>query len=398
MRILLYTGKGGVGKTTVAATTALRSAQLGHKTIVFSTDPAHSLSDSFDLPLGSDPKLVMDNLWGQEMEIGRVLENHWGTIQHWLSALMAWRGVDEMVADEIAVLPGMEELASLLFIADYYDHRSYDVIIVDCAPTGETLRLLSFPEILRWWMEKLFPIERRAASIIRPLARPFLHNLPIPDDEVFASIEHLFERLNRMHSIITNAAESSVRLVLNPEKMVIKEAQRSHTYLSLYGYFTDLVICNRVIPESVTDSYFQGWKDAQRHYLQLIEEAFAPLPIIKAPLMEQEVVGLPQLAALSDTLFGQEDPTRFYCEGQTQSLAKHAGYYELSLTLPFATKEAIELSKNGDELTIQVGSYRRNIILPRAMARLEDPEAHFEGNILKVAFPDRAKGGRPRRR
>ncbi len=255
MRVILYMGKGGVGKTSVAAATALRSAQLGYRTIVLSTDSAHSLADSFDLALGNEPQPIIPNLWGQEPEISQTLETHWGTIQKWFSALLAWRGMDEIISDEMAILPGIEELANLLYIIEYYQGGKYDLIVVDCAPTGETLRLLSFPEILHWWMDKIFPIQRKAASLARPLVRTLM-DIPIPDDEVFASMQSLYSELDQMRALLTNQDETSVRLVVNPEKMVIRETQRTFTYLNLYGYCTDLIICNRLIPDKVNDRYF----------------------------------------------------------------------------------------------------------------------------------------------
>ena len=220
MRVILYMGKGGVGKTTVAAASALRSAELGYKTIILSTDSAHSLADSFDLTLGSEPQPIIPNLWGQEPDISHTLETRWGIIQKWMSALLAWRGMEKVVADEMAILPGMEELANLLYIIDYHRSGKYEVICVDCAPTGQALRFLSFPEMMRWWMEKMFPIERKAASLARPLLKA-LTDIPMPDDEVFASMESLFYELNEIKTLLGNQDVTSVRLVVNPEKMVI---------------------------------------------------------------------------------------------------------------------------------------------------------------------------------
>ncbi|HLB11350.1 MAG TPA: TRC40/GET3/ArsA family transport-energizing ATPase [Dehalococcoidia bacterium] len=385
MRIILYTGKGGVGKTSVAAATALRAAQMGYRTIVLSTDPAHSLGDSFDTPLGGEPHQLAPRLWGQELDIGYVLDTYWGTIQNWIKALMAWRGIDDIVADEMAVLPGMEELSGLLYITEYHDSKEYDVIIVDCAPTGETLKLLSFPEILRWWMERLFPIERKAASILRPLVKPLV-NIPIPDDEVFESAKNLFLKLDRMRAILTSPQESSVRLVVNPEKMVIKEAQRTYTYLNLYGYYTDAIICNRIIPDNVTDDYFAAWKQTQGRYFELIEESFVPLPILKVPLMDQEVVGLEMLDRVGKALFGSEDPTKTFFVGQPREIQKENGHYVLTLDLPFVAKEDISLVRNGDELVIRVGNQKRNIILPRILIGTPTEEAKFEENRLKIRF------------
>ena len=395
MRVILYMGKGGVGKTSVAAASALRSAQLGYRTIILSTDSAHSLSDSFDIALGNELRPIMPNLWGQEPEVSQTLETRWGTIQRWFSALLAWRGMDEITADEMAVLPGMEELANLLYIVDYYRSGEYDVIIVDCAPTGETLRFLAFPEVLHWWMERMFPIGRKAASLVHPLVSR-LTNIPMPDDEVFASIEDLFSELDQIRALLTNQDVASVRLVVNPEKMVIKEAQRTFTYLNLYGYFTDLIICNRLIPDKVNDQYFSFWKKSQSQYYRVIEEGFAPLPIYSVPLLEREVVGTPTLEIMADALYGKDDPTKFFFRGQVQNFQKEDEHYTLTLTLPFIEKEDISLVRSGDELAVQVGNFKRNIILPHALAGLAATGARFEGSKLRIQFYQQqaGKGGK----
>jgi arsenite/tail-anchored protein-transporting ATPase len=385
MRVILYTGKGGVGKTSVSAATALRAAHLGYRTLVMSTDAAHSLGDSFDMPLGGEPVAIVDNLWGQELDVFREIDRHWGTLQDWLKVLMAWRGLDEVVAEEMAVLPGMEELAGLLHLINYYDQGEYDVIVVDCAPTGETLRLLSFPDVARWWMHRIFPLERVAARIARPVLRR-VTDLPLPDDEVFSAVKELFAKLEDMRGILTDPATSSVRLVLNPERMVIKEAQRTFTYLNLYGYATDLVVCNRVIPEAVSDSYFKAWKETQERHYQQVEEAFAPLPILKAPLMEQEVLGLAMLERFGDAVYGTLDPTAVLHEGQIHQIRQEDSQYVLTLTVPFVTREEISLSQVGDELVVQVGNFKRNIILPRALAGMESRGAKLEGERLSIRF------------
>jgi arsenite-transporting ATPase len=385
MRIILYSGKGGVGKTTVAAATALRCSDLDYRTLVMSTDAAHSLSDSFDLPIRGEPSAIDRNLWAQETELSITLDKHWATIQDWVSALFTWRGVKEMVADDMAVLPGMEELANLLYIVNYAQSNEYDTIIVDCAPTGETLRLLSFPEILRWWMEKLFPIERKAAKVVRPVLKPIL-NIPIPDEEVFDSIQNLFPQLNQMRTLLTDPEKTSMRLVLNPEKMVIKETQRTFTYLNLYGYSTDLIICNRFIPEKVTDHYFDYWKANQEQYYQTIEERFAPLSILTVPLMEREVVGLDMLRAVADKLYGNQDPTAFFHYGKAHHIEKKDGHYILSFDLPHTVKEEISLIRSDDELIIRVGNHKRNIILPRTLVNLPVKGAKFENEKLLIYF------------
>ena len=385
MRVILYTGKGGVGKTSVAAATALCAAGLGYKTVVLSTDAAHSLADSFDFLLGNEPQLIVSNLWGQETDLAQTLESNRREIHDYLAALLAWRGVDDVIADEIAFSPGMEELANLLYILNYQQGGEYEVAIVDCAPTGETLRLLGIPEVLRWWMARLFPIGRKIISGVRPLART-LTSMPVPDTKVFKSVEELYANLNRLHSLLADARTTSVRLVVNPEKMVIKEAQRSFTYFSLYGYNTDLVVCNRLIPDRVKDSYFKSWKVSQRRYHQLIEESFAPVPVFDVPLFEQEIVGIPMLRNMAGALYGRKDPTKVFYRGEIQSIHKEDKHYVFTLTLPFTSKERISLMQSGDELTIQVAGFRRNVILPRSLVGLDASEARLEDGRLKIRF------------
>ena len=393
MRIILYTGKGGVGKTSVAAATAVRAAEMGHKTVVMSTDPAHSLGDSFDIELGGEPTVVVPNLWGQEVDVLREFEVHWKAVREWLSALMRWQGVDGVVAEELAVLPGMEEMVSLLYINHYYEQGGYDLLVVDCAPTAETLRLLSFPDMARWYMNRFFPLEKKIAAAVAPIARGMLR-LPVPGVEVFDSIQRLYHQLENMRNLLLDHTNSSVRLVVNPERMVIKEAQRTFTYLNLYGYHTDLVVCNRVLPDEMLDGYFSGWKESQDRYLNLIHESFDPIPIKNAPLMEREVLGLDSLRALGEYIFDggaapnapQGDPIGMFHERPTQEITSERGRYYLSLGLPFSSKENVSVLENRDELTVQVGHYRRNIILPLALARLGVEEASMDGHTLRILF------------
>ena len=392
VRVILYTGKGGVGKTTVAAASALRSAELGYRTIILSTDSAHSLTDSFEFALGNEPQLIASNLWGQETEMAQTIDTHWGTIRKWVSALFTWRGMDEIIADEMAILPGMEEIANLLYIIDYYRSQRYDVIIVDCAPTGEALRLLSFPEIMHWWMEKIFPIERRAISLARPLVRG-LTNMPIPDDEVFSSIETLFYELNQIRALLSNHNVTSIRLVVNPEKMVIKEAQRSFTYFNLYGYLTDLIICNRVIPDKVDDRYFDYWKESQSKYYEEIKDCFTPVPISTIPLLDREVVGIPMLRVIADALYQGDNPAKFFFQEQVQDLGKEDEHYILTLSLPFIERGDISLMQSDDELIIRVGNFKRNIILPHTLIGFTATEARFDQGKLKIQFHQRKEKG-----
>jgi arsenite-transporting ATPase len=393
MRIILYTGKGGVGKTSVSAATALLCANRGYRTLVMSTDAAHSLGDSLDMRLRGDATEVAQNLWAQELDVYHEIDVHWGTLQGWLRAIMAWRGIDEIIAEEMAVLPGMEELAGLLYLTNYYEKSDYDVVIVDCAPTGETLRLLSFPDVLRWWMERIFPIQRAAAKVVRPVLKR-LTSMPLPEEAVYQAAVELFARLDQMHQILTTPDVASVRLVLNPEKMVIKEAQRTFTYLNLYGYGTDQVICNRLIPDGVADPYFVGWRAAQRRHFTEIEEGFAPLPIFTAPLMDQEVVGLGMLERLGNAIYADRDPSQISFRGQAQAVEQTEAGYILTLATPFTEKEELDVMQVGDELVVRIGNQRRNILLPRVLVGLDIAEAKLADEELKIRFEKAVERGK----
>jgi arsenite-transporting ATPase len=392
-RIILYTGKGGVGKTTVAAATALRSAELGYRTVVLSTDPAHSLADAFGLPLGPEPVPVTSNLWGQETDVYYNLRRWWGTVHDWLRALLAWQGVDEMEADEVAAVPGMEELANLLWINRHHESSDYDIVVIDCAPTGETLRLLSFPDSARWWIDKLLPLQKRMSQVLRPVMRP-LTNIPIPEQEVFDAVEDLMRQLAQLHAVMSDRELSSVRLVVNPEKMVIRETQRTFTYLNLYGYVTDAIVCNRVLPADAGDGYFARWKEAQKGYLQLIDEAFSPLPVLSVPLLRDEATGLESLREMAGHLFGSDDPTRIYYPTLAHEVRAEDGGFVLSLGAPFATKDDVSLAQRGDELSVQVGTHRRNVLLPRALSGLRADSARIDGGRLNIYFSREKRRGR----
>ena len=302
----------------------------------------------------------------------------------------------DIVADEVAILPGMEELVGLLYITRYSESSDYDLLIVDCAPTGETLRLLSFPEVARWYMQKLFPIERRVAAAVGPVARRLL-GVPIPKREVFDTVEDLFKQLEKMRAILSDGDSSSVRLVVNPEKMVIKETQCIFTYMNVYGYCTDMIVCNRVLPDEAGQGFFKGWKESQVRYMRLINESFDPVPILQAPLMEQEVVGLDALRHLAHAVFDGQDPTRMYYRGQTQQINKHGNGYMLTLAIPFTGVEELAVIKNGNEMVVQVGHYRRNIMLPASVAGLEVKEAKKQGELLNIIFHDPDRRPRVRR-
>lgn len=384
-RIILFTGKGGVGKTSVSAATALRCADLGYRTIVISTDAAHSLADSLDMELGPEPVEVTPQLQAQEIDVLFQMEKYWGTVQEYLTSLLAWRGMDEIMAEETSVFPGMEELASLLQIVKLYDADEHDVIIIDCAPTGETLRLLSFPEMGRWYLEKIFPLERKAFRLTGPLLKRLV-DVPLPDEEIFDTIEELILQLERMHTLLSDRDGSSIRLVLNPEKMVIREAQRTFTYLNLYGFGTDAIISNRIIPDGVSDEYFTSWRESQALYGQLIEEAFSPLPIFPIPLLDAEVVGSGMLRRMADAVYGDRDPTEVFYTGPTQVIEKAGDGYRLIQPLPFVSKEQIQLTRSGDELIVRIGNQKRNLILPRALVSLDIMSAKHDDDLLTITF------------
>jgi len=383
-RTILYTGKGGVGKTSVAAATGRRCAASGLRTLVLSTDPAHSLSESLEAELSAEATQVADRLWGQEVKAQEEMERHWSGVQDWLGELLIERGVDRISAEELTVPPGMDELFSLLRLQALHRADQWDAIIVDCAPTGETLRLLSFPDVARWWIEKVFPMERQILAAARPIARSLL-DIPLPSAAVFADIQRLSENLIAMNEILRDSEHATIRLVMNPDKMVIGEAMRTFTYLNLYGYVTDAVVVNRVFPEDVGD-YFGTWRRLQQEHLELVESAFAPVPVLRAPYFEQEVVGAEMLDRLAAELFAEHVPHAVLHSSITQEIIVDEDRARLRLALPFARKGEISLKKIGLELIIRVGDQKRTIMLPPALAGFRPSEATFEDGELEVTF------------
>ncbi len=383
-RTILYTGKGGVGKTSVAACTARACAAQGRKTLIVSTDPAHSLSDSLGADCGGEPTPVSPRLWGQEVRAQDEMQRHWSGVQEWLGELLIERGVDRISAEELTVPPGMDELFALLRLQAHHDSGDWDVVVVDCAPTGETLRLLSFPDVARWWIDKVFPFERQILAAARPLARSLL-DIPLPSQAVFADIERLSQNLIVMNEILRDRARCTIRLVMNPDRMVIGEAMRTFTYLNLYGYLTDAVVVNRLFPESVGD-YFAAWRRVQQEHMELVQSAFEPVPVLRAPFFEQEVVGPGMLDRLASALFGAADPASVMFDGMAQSLDVLDDGALLRLALPFADKGDISLKKIGLELVVSVDGQRRTIMLPPAMAAMRPGAATFEDGALEIRF------------
>ncbi len=392
MRIIVHTGKGGVGKTSISAATALRCSELGLKTIVISTDTAHSLGDSLDKEIGPEPVEIQKNLWAQEIDARYSMDKYWGIFQKYMIAMFSKRGVDNIVAEEVTILPGFEEGAHLLWIDKYNHEGFFDVLIVDAAPTAETLRLLSLPDVTRWWVEKILFVSKGAAKFLRPFAKPLLRT-ELPDQKAFDEVEVLFATLDKVRGLLQDPKISSMRLVINPEKMVIKETQRTYTYLNLYGYAVDSVLCNRVMPDQVSDPFFLKWKELQQENLKFIGEAFGELPLLKAPMLDRDVNGIETLHRIAEALYGDRNPTDVMFAGKTHEVIPDAGGkgYYLQVALPFANKSDLDLYRSADELTLRVGPYRRNIVLPHALWKLEIEDAKFEGATLNIHFINKGK-------
>jgi len=385
MRVLLFTGKGGVGKTTIAAATAVRSAEVGRRTLVMSTDPAHSLGDSFELPIGSDPTEIADGLWAQQIDAQERLEDNWREIQDYMIQLMNWAGTETIQAEELTVLPGLDEIFALIDVKTHVESGRYDVLIVDCAPTAETLRLLSLPDVMQWYIERIFPVERRIVKTVRPLVSR-VTTLPIAGERVFDAVERLHRNLDAVKKILTDETTSSVRLVVNPEKMVIAEARRTYTYLGLFGYRVDAGVVNRVLPPDVTDPYFGKWKDIQTEHIATVHESFEPVPILTARLFDREMVGVPLLDEMGREVYGELDATDILYRDEPIRVRKRGSGYVLTMRLPFVSREDMDVHRRADELYVRVGTYKRNLILPQSLKRMTVREANFAGDRLEILF------------
>jgi arsenite/tail-anchored protein-transporting ATPase len=388
MRILLFTGKGGVGKTTVAAATAVRAARAGKRTLITSTDPAHSLADSFGVELGDQVSEVEPNLWAEQIDAQARLEQNWRDIQEHVISLLNWMGVDTVEAEELSVIPGLDEIFSLTDMRRHVESGAYDLLVIDCAPTAETLRLLSLPEVMNWYIERIFPIQRGVVKTIRPVLTR-VTTMPIPDDRIFNAVMRLHRNLDAVRRILVDEKQSSVRLVVNAEKMVIAEARRTYTYLSLFGYRVDAVIANRIIPDHVTDPYFMKWKDIQAEHLGTIRDSFEPVPILTSRLFDQEIVGGDLLEQLGEEVYGEQNAAAILHRDQPIRVRKRGPYYVLMMRLPFADRENLDIHRKGDELYVRVGSYKRNLILPHALQRLDIRQARFVEEGLEVRFSEK---------
>jgi arsenite/tail-anchored protein-transporting ATPase len=385
MRVILFTGKGGVGKTSVAAATAVRCARAGYRTVVMSTDPAHSLGDSFDVELGHMLTPLGPNLWAHEVSALHEMQRHWKKLHEYAVEVFASQGLDEVVAEEVANPPGMDEIASLMWIKHYAQRDEHDILIVDCAPTGETLQLLTFPDAAKWWLDKIYPWERRAMRVARPLLQPLM-DIPLPGDDVFASLKDLLLDLGGMRKVLTDPEITTVRIVLNLEKMVVKEAKRAYSYLSLFGYVTDAVIVNRLLPPEVHDELFKKWQRINARYAKEVEESFSGIPIFNVPLFDREVVGARMLTKMAAAIYGEQDPTERFMTTSPQRIEKDGSEYVLSLKVPFVDRTSVDLSRHNGELYVTVGNYRREISLPRVLAQRDEAGATIQDGELRVRF------------
>lgn len=391
MRIIFFAGKGGVGKTSIAAATGIRAAEAGHRTIIMSLDVAHSLSDIFDLEKGlldlnrGKPVQVGERLWIQELDVQEEVTKNWKEIHKYLSLLLNTTGLDEILAEELAILPGMEEVSLLLYLNHYVKGKEFDVIILDCAPTGESIRFISIPTALEWYIKKIFKMERTLAKYVGPLAKR-VYDIPIPGDEYFAAIEHLFERLQGVDRILVDPQTTSVRLVTNPEKIVLKETQRAFMYFCLYKMNIDAIIMNRLLPEDVTDDYFKSWRESQRQHFEKAEEYFHPVPLFPVNLFRGEILGYERIRNLASEIYGNKNPLDLFSIGEPYELTKENGDYVLKMNLPFASPQNVELNRVSDELIIRIGVFKRHLLLPRHVAASGSVKARLEGRHLCVFF------------
>ena len=394
MRILLFSGKGGVGKTSIAAATGLQLSRLGYRTLVMSVDPAHSLADAFDLDTGlfqektNDPYPIDANLSIQEVNIQKEIKRHWREISTYVVSVLRTTGISDVEAEELAILPGMEELSAMMYVNQFRREDRYQVIILDCAPTAESMRFVSMPTTLDWYMKHVFPFQRGLLKAVRPVANR-ISPVELPTDSYFANIKHLFGRLEGIADLLENPKITSVRLVTNPEKMVLRETQRAFVYFSLHGLTVDAIIVNRVLPEAVTDTWFDQWRASQAKVLDEIEEYFAPVAMKRVPLFTHEVLGRERLTELANVLYSEkEDPSAIVRTEAPYTFEKINAHYEVRLRLPFAVKGEIGLFKKGDELVIEIGTLRRHIGLPTSMAALNPTRATLSNKMLTVEMKE----------
>jgi arsenite/tail-anchored protein-transporting ATPase len=390
VRILLFSGKGGVGKTSVAAATAVRLAEAGRRTLAISVDPAHSLSDAFDLGGAlfhgqtAEPLKITERLFIQEVNINHEFERYWGAISAYVTSVLRTSGLEGVEAEEMAIFPGMEELSAMMYVNQYRKSGEYDVVVLDCAPTAESLRFISLPTTLDWYMKHIFGFQRSLLKAVRPLANR-LAPVELPPDSYFRNVQDLFEKIEGIDTVLEDAAVTSVRLVTNSEKMVLRETQRAFVYFSLHGLTVDRIVVNRVIPDAVRDEFFANWRSSQRKTLEEIEQYFAPVTIQQVPMFPHEVLGYEHLREFAGSLYtADEDPAAVTRSAAPFSFAREPGHHEVRLDLPFAEKGEVGVFKKDDELVIEIGTMRRHVGLPTTMADLQPTRARLEGRKLVV--------------
>lgn len=391
-RILLFTGKGGVGKTTVAAATAVRAARHGRRVLLSSTDPAHSLADALDLPLGDRPAPVPlsggdpgGSLHAQQIDAQQRLERHWHEVRDYLVELLAWGGVSGVQAEELVLLPGLEELFALIDLRHAVADRAHDLVVLDCAPTAETLRLLALPDALHWYVDRVMAPGRRVARALRPVVQR-VGGVPVPEDGVFGAVERVQADLSAVRAMLADPDRSSVRLVVNPERMVLSEARRTATSLSLFGFGLDAVVVNRVLPPAVTDPYLATWRRRHAEHLERVQADFAPTPVLEAPLCEDEPIGVDSLERLGRILYPQGDETAVLHRQQPVTVEPDTDGYRLALALPFTSRDDVDLHRRGTDLHVRAGAAKRIVPLPAVLRRCDIAGARLHDGVLEVRF------------
>jgi len=385
MRIILYTGKGGVGKTSIAACTACKIANEGKSVLVISTDQAHSLSDSFDIKLGNQPVKIADNLYGMEIDTVLENENAWAHLKGYIKDLMALKSQKTIESEELLVFPGFEELLSLVKIKELYDEGKYDVLIVDCAPTGETMSLLKFPDLFKWWMEKIFPIKKKGAKFAKPIIEATM-KIPMPTDDIFDEIENLYSKIEALHSLMLNKDVVSIRIVTTPEKIVIKEAKRSFSYLHLFDYNVDAIVINKIFPKASLTGYFKSWVQLQKESIKDINESFKGIPIFKLELMGHELRKYDVLKEVANQIYGDMKPENMLFRDKIFTVEKDKEGYFLSINIPFVDKSELDLTQKGDEITITIKNEKRSLILPVKLQSKEITSAKYSEDRLNIRF------------
>ncbi len=385
MRIILYTGKGGVGKTSIAAATACRLAQEGKKVLIMSTDQAHSLGDSLDIKLGPKPLSVVDNLNAMEIDAVTECELAWGNLKEYMYKMITSKSKESLEVEELLVFPGFEELTSLFKIKEIYDEGIYDVLIVDCAPTGETLSLLKFPEMFGQFIEQILPWKRKALKLVGP-AMEKLTKIPMPSDTVFDDIEKLICKMDGLRELMWNKDIVSIRIVTSPEKIVIKETKRNFSYLHLYNYNVDAIIVNKVYPKEALEGYFHKWIKNQEDAIEDIKESFTGIPIFYMELLTHELRTINRLKEVSDKLYGNTDPSKILFSSTIFSTMMEDNKEVFSIVLPFFELNDMELLQKGGELTLIIKNERRKFILPDKLKNKDIQTAKYEDGMLKLLF------------